>query len=75
MTWWREANWEVDFVLRKGRSLVALEVKSSRRRDSLPGLDIFFARRNPTVRRLLVAAPGAAKPRGLGRVGPEVPPG
>ncbi len=57
VSWWREANHEVDFVLRKGRSLVAIEVKSGRRRDSLPGLDA-FARRHPTARRLLVGGTG-----------------
>jgi len=39
--------------MRKGRRLVAIEVKSGRRRDSLPGLDL-FARRHPAARRLLV---------------------
>jgi uncharacterized protein len=57
VSWWREANREVDFVMRKGRSLVAIEVKSGRRRDALPGLDL-FARRHPSVRRLLVGADG-----------------
>ena len=57
LSWWREANCEVDFVMRKGRSLVAIEVKSGRRRDGLPGLDL-FARRHPATRRLLVGADG-----------------
>jgi len=57
VSWWREANREVDFVMRKGRKLVAIEVKSGRRRDALPGLDL-FARRHPAVRRLLVGADG-----------------
>jgi predicted AAA+ superfamily ATPase len=57
LSWWREANREVDFVMRKGRSLVAIEVKSGRRRDSLPGLDL-FASRHPAARRLLVGGDG-----------------
>ena len=57
LSWWREANCEVDFVMRKGRSLVAIEVKSGRRRDGLPGLDL-FARRHPATRRLMVGADG-----------------
>jgi predicted AAA+ superfamily ATPase len=57
VSWRREANYEVDFVLRKGRSLVGIEVKSGRRRDSLPGLDA-FARRHPAVRRLFVGRTG-----------------
>jgi predicted AAA+ superfamily ATPase len=59
LSWWREANHEVDYIMRKGRSLVAIEVKSSRRRDSLPGLDA-FARRHPSTRRLLVGGNGIA---------------
>ena len=57
LSWWRQANREVDFVMRKGRSLVAIEVKSGRRRDSLPGLDL-FASRHPAARRLLVGGDG-----------------
>jgi hypothetical protein len=52
-----KANREVIFVIRKGRKLVAIEVKSGRRRDALPGLDL-FVRRHPAVRRLLVGADG-----------------
>jgi hypothetical protein len=47
----------VDFVMRKGRSLIAIEVKNGRRRDSLPGLDL-FAGRHPAARRLLVGGDG-----------------
>ncbi len=57
LSWWREADREVDFVLRKGRKPVAIEVKSGRRRESLPGLDL-FARRHPGTRRLLVGGDG-----------------
>ena len=57
LNWWREANHEVDFIMCKGRSLVAIEAKSGRRRDSLPGLDQ-FARRYPEARRLLAGGDG-----------------
>ena len=57
LNWWREANHEVDFIVRRGRSLVAIEVKSGKRRDSLPGLDQ-FARRYSAARRLLVGGDG-----------------
>ena len=55
--WWREANREVDFVLRRGRALVAIEVKSGRRRESLPGLDRFVGK-YAGARRLLVGGGG-----------------
>jgi hypothetical protein len=41
--YWRELNREVDFVIRCGKSVIALEVKSGRIRDSLPGLGVFTA--------------------------------
>ena len=36
--YWRDVGLEVDFVVRVGRRVVAIEVKSGRRRDSLPGM-------------------------------------
>jgi hypothetical protein len=39
--YWRERNQEVDFVLRAGKRVVAIEVKSGRRKDGLPGLEAF----------------------------------
>jgi uncharacterized protein len=39
--YWREGNREVDFVMRKGRAVTAIEVKSGRTRDSLPGMSAF----------------------------------
>lgn len=41
MFYWRERNREVDFVVGAGRTLVAIEVKSGRAPDTLPGLGIF----------------------------------
>lgn len=57
--YWREGNHEVDFVLRKGRTVVAIEVKSGRARDSLPGMSAFAAAFKPK-RQLLVAGDGIA---------------
>ena len=57
--YWRERNREVDFVVRAGRTLVAIEVKSGRRRDDLPGLTAFEDAFRPT-RRLLVGGDGVA---------------
>jgi predicted AAA+ superfamily ATPase len=55
--YWRERNREVDFVVRAGRSLTAIEVKSGRARDGLPGLDA-FAGAYRRARRLLVGEGG-----------------
>jgi hypothetical protein len=55
--YWRERNHEVDFVVRAGRIVVAIEVKSGRRRDSHPGLAAFSASFR-TTRKLLVGRDG-----------------
>ena len=39
--YWRELNREVDFVVRVGRRVTAIEVKSGRVRDSQPGMAAF----------------------------------
>lgn len=41
--YWRERSQEVDFVVRVGRSVVAIEVKSGRSGDARPGLGAFAA--------------------------------
>ena len=46
--YWRENNHEVDFVLRRGKKIVAIEVKSGRMPSSFPGLDDFVKRFKPT---------------------------
>ena len=55
--YWREANREVDFVIRAGRTVVALEVKSGRAPETLPGLQAFTDAFKPT-RTLLVGGDG-----------------
>ncbi|GJL53310.1 MAG: ATPase AAA [Nitrospirales bacterium] len=55
--YWRDRNREVDFVVRAGRTVTVLEVKSSRRRDSLPGIEAFAAT-FPKARSLLVGGDG-----------------
>jgi predicted AAA+ superfamily ATPase len=55
--YWRERNQEVDFVARAGKRVVAIEVKSGRRQDALPGMDTFAAAFRP-ARRLLVGGDG-----------------
>ncbi|HEU64532.1 MAG: hypothetical protein KR126chlam4_01166 [Candidatus Anoxychlamydiales bacterium] len=39
--YWREQNMEVDFVLKKGDFLTAIEVKSSLKKERLSGLEVF----------------------------------
>lgn len=55
--YWRERNREVDFVIRSGRVVVALEVKSGRAPETLPGLAAFAEAFKPT-RSLLVGGDG-----------------
>jgi predicted AAA+ superfamily ATPase len=55
--YWRDRGREVDFVISDSRTLVAIEVKSGRRRDALPGLQAFAQAFRPQ-RRLLVGGDG-----------------
>lgn len=55
--YWRDRSREVDFIVKSGRAVTAIEVKSARRRDSLPGMESFTAAFSPR-RKLLVGADG-----------------
>ncbi len=55
--YWRERNQEVDFVLQKGKTLAALEVKSGRKREGLSGMEKFSDRFRPS-KKLLVGKGG-----------------
>jgi hypothetical protein len=55
--YWRDGNHEVDFVVKVGGAVVAIEVKSGERRDGLPGMDQFFATHHPD-KTLLVGGGG-----------------
>ncbi len=55
--YWRERNREVDFVLRYGKTVVAVEVKSGSHKEGLPGMDAFERAFKPK-RKLLVGADG-----------------
>jgi uncharacterized protein len=56
VSWWREGRYEVDFVVRGGRKLWAIEVKSGR--DGSPaGLDA-FVRNHPKTKTLLIGTGG-----------------
>jgi len=55
--YWRERGKEVDFVIQRGPQLTAVEVKSGRVRDSLPGMAAFEAAHGP-ARKILVGGDG-----------------
>ena len=55
--YWRDGQFEVDFVLQRGPRIVAIEVKSGARRSALRGMDEFERRFNP-YRSLLVGEGG-----------------
>lgn len=57
--YWRERNREVDFVVRAGRKLIAIEVKSGRAQQALPGMQAFKEAFQPD-RLLLVGDDGIA---------------
>lgn len=57
--YWRERALEVDFVLRAGRGLTAIEVKSTRGRDTKSGMQEFTDAFSPQ-RTLLVGGDGIA---------------
>ena len=59
VNYWRERSQEVDFVLQQGKSVVAIEVKSGGRRQSLPGMAAFAQQFKPK-RQLLVGGQGIA---------------
>lgn len=55
--YWASRNKEVDFVLRRAKNLTVIEVKSSRRKTSLPGVEA-FSREFRVKRKLLVGTQG-----------------
>jgi uncharacterized protein len=55
--YWRDRNHEVDFVVRAGKVVTAIEVKSGRAPDAFPGLAAFSAA-VPKARKLVVGADG-----------------
>ena len=56
--YWRERNREVDFVVRAGRTVTAIEVKSGRAREAQAGMDAFAAAFKPA--RMLLVGGGIA---------------
>lgn len=55
--YWRDRNQEVDFVVRMGRAMTAIEVKSGRSRDAQSGLATFAGSFKPK-HKLLVGGDG-----------------
>lgn len=64
--YWRDRSREVDFVVRRGDRLIAIEVKSARAPAILPGL-VAFAQQFAPQRTLLVGADGIAVSEFLSR--------
>ncbi len=56
LTYWREGNHEVDFILQKGNQTIAIEVKSGIRTDQR-GMSIFYTKYKPD-KTLLVGTGG-----------------
>jgi hypothetical protein len=54
--YWRDRNREVDFVLKKGKELIAVEVKSGRTNTSLPGMEVFS--KNYRAKKLMLVGGG-----------------
>ena len=57
--YWRDRNAEVDFVVRAGKSVTAIEVKSGRAREGFAGLAAFGAA-VPKARKVVVGADGVS---------------
>ena len=57
ISYWRQEEREVDFVAQKGRSVVAIEVKSGHAEDAASGLE-YFSRHFPRARPLTVGTGG-----------------
>ncbi|MDD2702890.1 MAG: ATP-binding protein [Candidatus Omnitrophica bacterium] len=55
--YWRDGNKEVDYVLRRGKALTALEVKSGRRFENEEGL-VSFKKQYPGARTILAGQGG-----------------
>ncbi len=55
--YWREGNKEVDFVLKKGNKIAALEVKSGKKKTALPGIDE-FSKKYDTHKKYLIGRGG-----------------
>ena len=64
--YWRDRNREVDFIVSAGRTLSALEVKTSRSRDSVAGMTAFSDAFRPK-HKLLIGGDGISVAEFLSR--------
>jgi len=55
--YWQDANQEVDFILAKGEKVIAIEVKSTRHKTAMPGIEA-FAKQFKVHKKLLVGGQG-----------------
>ncbi len=66
VSYWRDRNLEVDFVLHRGKTSVGIEVKSGQRKETLAGMNAFAKQFDPK-RKLLVGGEGIPLAEFLGR--------
>jgi len=57
LLYWREGSMEVDFLLKRHERIIAMEVTSSRHKDSTPGMNLFAKEFKPQ-KKLLVGGQG-----------------
>ena len=57
LCYWASRNKEVDFILRRAKDVTVIEVKSGRKKTSLPGVEA-FSREFRVKRKLLVGSQG-----------------
>lgn len=57
LLYWREGSMEIDFLLKRHERIIAMEVTSSRRKDSTPGMNLFAKEFQPH-KKLLVGGQG-----------------
>ncbi|MBM3610541.1 MAG: ATP-binding protein [Alphaproteobacteria bacterium] len=57
ISYWREGNKEVDFIMSNGDTVIPIEVKSSQKRTALPGIELFSKKFHAT-KKLLVGGQG-----------------
>ena len=57
LSYWSSRNREVDFVLSRGDIVIAIEVKSGRKKTSLPGMEA-FSKEFAVKKKLLVGSHG-----------------
>jgi hypothetical protein len=55
--YWRERGKEVDFILKRNNELIAVEVKSTKKKSALPGMKV-FSEKFKVKRNLLVGSQG-----------------